>query len=136
MIWAYSDRHTLGARLFCVDGQWDSNFISWKIIVYTFVNTMSYTGFEWDEAKNRRNIHKHGFSFPVAKTLFSLPHLVCLDERESYGEDRWLAIGCIGPVIGVVVFTERGDDQGNRSIRIISARKASAREKELYDKAV
>jgi uncharacterized DUF497 family protein len=47
-----------------------------------------------------------------------------------------LAIGCIGPVIGVVVFTERGEDQGNKSIRIISARKASTREIELYEKEI
>ena len=97
---------------------------------------MSYTNFEWDEAKNRRNIHKHGVSFLSATTLFDLPHLVHLDERESYGEDRWLAIGCIGPVIGVVVFTERGEDQGNKSIRIISARKASPREIALYEKEI
>ena len=97
---------------------------------------MSYTRFEWDETKNRRNSQKHGVSFSSAATLFNLPHLVRLDERESYGEDRWLAIGCIGPVIGVVVFTERGEDQGNKSIRIISARKASTREIELYEKEI
>jgi len=61
---------------------------------------------------------------------------VRLDERESYSEDRWLAIGCIGPVIGVVVFTERVEDQCNNSIRIISARKASSREIELYEKEI
>ena len=97
---------------------------------------MSYTGFEWDETKNRRNIQKHGVSFSSASTLFRLPHLVRLDDKESYGEDRWLAIGCIGPVIGVIVFTERGEDQGNKSIRIISARKASTREIELYEKEI
>ena len=97
---------------------------------------MSYTGFEWDETKNRRNTQKHGGSFSSASILFSLPHLVRLDDKESYGEDRWLAIGCIGPVIGVIVFTERGEDQGNKSIRIISARKASTREIELYEKEI
>jgi len=136
MIWVYSDRHTPGARLLCIHGQCDSDFISCKNIVHTYVNTMSYTSFEWDETKNRRNIQKHAVSFSSATTLFSLPHLVCLDERESYGEDRWLAIGCIGPVIGVVVFTERAENQGNKSIRIISARKASTREIELYEKEI
>ena len=97
---------------------------------------MSYTSFEWDETQNRRNIQKHGVSFASASTLFSLPHLVHLDEKESYGEDRWLAIGCIGPVIGVIVFTEREEDQGNKTIRIISARKASTREIELYEKEI
>ncbi len=97
---------------------------------------MSYTVFEWDEAKSRRNIRKHGISFPTATALFDLPHLVRLDERESYGEDRWLAIGFIGLLIGVVIFTERIEDQGNKSIRIISARKASTREIELYEKEI
>ena len=97
---------------------------------------MSYTSFEWDETKNGRNIQKHGVSFPSATPLFNLPHLVRLDERENYGEDRWLAIGCIGPMISVVVFTERGANQGNKSIRIISARKASTREIKLYEKEI
>ena len=97
---------------------------------------MSYTSFEWDETKNRRNNQKHGISFSSATTFFSLPHLVRLDERESYGEDRWLAIGFIGLLIGVVIFTERLEDQGDKSIRIISARKASTREIELYEKEI
>jgi hypothetical protein len=97
---------------------------------------MSYTGFEWDEAKNRRNVRKHGISFPSALTLFNHPHLVKLDERERYGEDRWLAIGWIGLMIGVVVFTEREVSQASRSIRIVSARKASSREIELYENEI
>ena len=136
MIWAYSDRHIPGARLLCIHGQCDADFVSRKIIVHTYVNTRSYTSFEWGEAKNRRNIQIHGVSFSSASTLFRLPHLVRLDERESYGEDCWVAIGCIGPVIGVIVFTERGEDQGNKSIRIISARKASTREVELYEQKI
>jgi len=97
---------------------------------------MSYTGFEWDESKNRRNISKHGVSFPSASTLFNHPHLVRLDASGHYGEDRWVAIGWIGPMVGVVVFTERENYQGNKSIRIISARKASTREVELYEQEI
>jgi uncharacterized DUF497 family protein len=97
---------------------------------------MSYTSFDWDESKNRRNIHKHGVSFPSASTLFNHPHLVRLDARDHYGEDRWVAIGWIGLMVGVVVFTERGEDQGNKSIRIISARKASTLEIELYEQEI
>ena len=95
---------------------------------------MSYTVFEWDEEKNRRNIHKHGISFSSAATLFSHPHYVSLDERDAYIEDRWLAIGWIGPLLGVVVFVESEEGHNDRLIRIISARKASAREIELYEK--
>ena len=59
-----------------------------------------------------------------------------LDERERYDEDRWLAIDWIGLMIGVVVFTESEVGQANRSIRIVSARKASAREIELYENEI
>ena len=97
---------------------------------------MSYTSFEWDESKNRRNIAKHGISFSSASTLFNHPQLVRLDTREPYGEDRWVAIGWIGFMLAVVVFTEREEDQGNKSIRIISARKASTREIELYEQEI
>ena len=97
---------------------------------------MSYTSFEWDEAKNKRNIRKHGISFPSAATLFNHPHLVLVDEREHYHEDRWLAVGWIGLMIGVVVFTEKESDLGNKSIRIISARKATTREIELYENKI
>ena len=59
-----------------------------------------------------------------------------LDTRAPYGEDRWVAIGWIGFMLAVVVFTEREEDQGNKSIRIISARKASTREIELYEQEI
>ena len=95
---------------------------------------MSYTGFEWDEAKNRRNIRKHGISFSSATSLFDHLHYVRLDERETYGEDRWLAIGWIGPMLGAVVFAESEDGDDDKLIRIISARKASTGEIELYEK--
>ena len=97
---------------------------------------MSYTSFEWDEAKNKRNIRKHGISFPSAASLFNHLHLVLLDEREHYHEDRWLAIGWGGSMIGVVVFTEKESDLGNKSIRIISARKATTREIEMYENKI
>jgi uncharacterized DUF497 family protein len=97
---------------------------------------MRYTRFEWSEEKNRYNIRKHGISFSESISVFRHPHLARLDNRESYGEDRWLAIGWITLILGVVVFTEREDDQGNKSIRIISARKATIREIEYYEKEI
>lgn len=102
--------------------------------VHTKVNTLGYTHFEWDDAKNRRNLKQHGVSFSAATTLFEQPHLVRLDSREGYGEDRWIAVGWIGGVVGVVIFTDRVDDQHARTIRIISARKATNRERKMYEK--
>jgi uncharacterized DUF497 family protein len=52
--------------------------------------------FEWDEAKNRANIRKHGFDFGDAEVMFRGLLLVSADTEEDYGEARWRAIGSIG----------------------------------------
>ena len=78
--------------------------------------------FDWDENKNLINISEHGFDFVDAWEIFESEMLTNLDDREDYGEDRWIGIGVFrGRRIMVVVFTERGDDL----IRIISVRKAT-----------
>lgn len=94
---------------------------------------MSYTEFEWDEAKNRENIRKHGISLDSAVGLFQFNHLVNLDQRIDYGEDRWIAIGWIGPILGVVVYTVSNESPGSVVLRLISARKASRRERQFYE---
>lgn len=96
---------------------------------------MGYTVFEWDEAKERYNLRKHGISFRKAKGLFEHPYLAKLDCKEPYGEDRWIAIGWVESILCVVIFTERMTKK-DRIIRIISARKASSRERTMYEKAV
>ena len=88
--------------------------------------------FEWDEDKNRVNTHKHGLDFSDAWEVFAGPMLVGLDDREEYGEDRWIGVGTLRSVVVVVVFTERDDD----TIRIISMRKATSRERERYEQAL
>jgi uncharacterized DUF497 family protein len=49
--------------------------------------------FEWDERKNHANVEKHGLDFADAHKVFKAPMLVKLDEREDYGEYRWIGIG-------------------------------------------
>ena len=88
--------------------------------------------FEWDAAKNKQNIKKHGFDLADAQSLFSsgAPLFVSLDTFEDYGEERWKGIAVLeGVVVVVVVFAERGED----TIRIISLRKASSRERKAYE---
>ena len=52
---------------------------------------MNDDDFEWDEAKARRNYGKHGVTFERAKKAFADPFMVeILDEREDYGEERFL----------------------------------------------
>ena len=73
----------------------------------------------WDPAKNRENQRKHGISFDDAKAIFQDPDRIeVLDDRD-YGEERWVAIGTMGEIVALVVYTER-----NSGIRLISARKA------------
>jgi len=85
--------------------------------------------FEWDEQKRKTNIHKHGYDFRDAWKVFKLPMLVALDDREDYGEDRWIGIGVLNTRVVVVVFTERDED----TIRIISMMKATSYERIRYE---
>ncbi len=48
---------------------------------------------EWDEAKNRANVRKHGFDFTEAEELFRGPLLIRPDTDQDYGEERWLGVG-------------------------------------------
>ena len=84
----------------------------------------------WDEAKNRTNQKKHGVTFEEASLLFTsaADYLEIFDAAHSNEEDRYIAIGRIDRGIVVVVWAERDEDE----IRIIGARWATARERELF----
>jgi uncharacterized protein len=84
--------------------------------------------FEWDEQKRRENIRKHSIDFIDIPSMFGGPMLVWMDSRHEYGEDRWIGIGILGPIIAVVVYIEHGE-----TIRIISARKATKYEREEFE---
>ena len=88
--------------------------------------------FEWNEAKGRSNIRKHGLDFADAEEMFAGVVAVEPDTREDYGEKRWVGLGLIHGRITHVVFAERGPD----TIRIISLRKATKHEREQYEKAI
>jgi len=88
--------------------------------------------FEWDEAKNRANMRKHGLDFADAAEMFRGSLVVEPDTREDYGEKRWRGIGSIGALTTVIIFTERARD----TIRIISLRKAHREERSEYEKAI
>jgi uncharacterized protein len=88
--------------------------------------------FEWDEAKNRANIRKHGIDFADAATVFDGPMVIGADTREDYGEDRWIGVGEMKNQIVAIAFAERGPD----SIRVISIRKASRHERVAYEEEI
>lgn len=87
--------------------------------------------FEWDEEKNRINRRKHKISFETAVQAFHDPHALAILDRVVNQEERWLTIGSVGPlIILVVTHTVREDD--DEVILIISARKATPRERAIY----
>ncbi len=88
--------------------------------------------FEWDEAKNRANVRKHGFDFADAEEIFRGVLIVDADTRRDYGESRWTGLGIVGGRVAHVVFAESGLE----TIRIISLRKATSRERKEFEKAV
>jgi uncharacterized DUF497 family protein len=86
--------------------------------------------FEWDDNKARINLAKHRISFEEASTVFGDPlSLTIADPEHSEVEERFIIIGQShqGKLL-VVVHTERGDN-----IRIISARRATRRERKAYE---
>ena len=84
--------------------------------------------FEWDESKNQKNTRERGIGFVYAVRIFAGPIFQQKDTRKDYGEIRIKAIGKIDDTVLCVVFTMRGEKR-----RIISARKASRRERQEYD---
>jgi uncharacterized DUF497 family protein len=104
--------------------------------VATNVATMFSHGaemvFEWDPAKNKINIQKHGFDFADAKKMFAgSPLLVGSDTAADYAEERWIGIGMIKDIVAVVIFTQSSP----KVIRIISLRKATKNEQANYYKS-
>lgn len=88
--------------------------------------------FEWDASKNAANIRKHGIDFSDVIDIFSHPMLTAIDDRYGYGEPRWVAIGLVRQMIGVVVYIERRGDV----VRIVSARKATKSEVRRYEQSI
>ncbi|MBQ1510663.1 MAG: BrnT family toxin [Selenomonadaceae bacterium] len=84
---------------------------------------------EWDDNKNDINKRKHGISFESAGWVFSdEARLEFYDELHSIDEDRYITIGKVDDVL-FVVFTERDDGE---TVRLISARLATTKERRLY----
>ncbi|MGE0529439.1 MAG: BrnT family toxin [Bdellovibrionales bacterium] len=90
--------------------------------------------FEWDDDKSEVNRKKHGIRFEEAQTVFLDPHSIeFYDERHSESEDRFIRIGFSGrPNILLVVYCVRDENR----IRLISARKATAKERRVYEKGI
>ena len=84
-------------------------------------------GFEWDEKKNQSNQQKHGLNFADAAQVFAGRTLTFEDSREAHGEPRYVTVGSLAGRVVIIAHTTRGD-----ATRIISMRKANARERARY----
>jgi len=86
--------------------------------------------FEWDAAKATANRRKHRIPFQEAATIFGDPLAITYpDPDHSEWEQRFLTVGMSNE--GRVLFVAHADD--GDSIRIISARKTTKREREQYE---
>jgi uncharacterized DUF497 family protein len=88
--------------------------------------------FEWDKAKARSNLAKHGVSFALAQRVWDDPLHVIVPDRVEDGELRWHAIGAVeGVMLLVVIHAYRGENEDR--VRIIGARKATRHERRRYE---
>jgi uncharacterized DUF497 family protein len=87
---------------------------------------------EWDPKKALANFQKHSVSFDEAYTVLTQVGTVILFENHPK-EDRWLAIGfSTSANLLVVIYCERGEN----TLRIISARKATRKERDHYEEGI
>jgi hypothetical protein len=86
--------------------------------------------YEWDEAKSRGNLAKHGLDFADAEQVFTGPCVTFLDDRFDYGEERLITLGLLAGRVVLIAHASRGDD----ITRIISMRKANRSEQKIYQK--
>ena len=86
----------------------------------------------WDPQKAETNFRKHKVRFSDAETVLFDPLALTLNYQDVDGEQRFVTVGTdvIGRII-VTVYTYRGD-----TIRLISARKATATERKQYEKGI
>ena len=83
--------------------------------------------FTWYEPKRQENLTKHGMDFADAERVFAGPTFTFEDDREDYGEQRWVTLGLLSAQVVVIVHTETEEE-----IRVISMREADNDEQRLF----
>ncbi|MBL4768199.1 MAG: BrnT family toxin [Rhodobacteraceae bacterium] len=99
---------------------------------------MSGVRFTWDEAKNLSNQKKHdGIGFEIAAHVFNDPLRLMLQDRIKAGEERWQTLGVVhGLTVLLVAHTIFETTEGRdpvEVIRLISARRATRKERKRYE---
>ena len=83
--------------------------------------------FSWSETKRSANLKAHGLDFVDAPRVFEGATYTFEDDRFSYGEQRFITLGLLAGIAVSVAHTET-----KHEIRIISFRKATDREAQIY----
>jgi uncharacterized DUF497 family protein len=91
--------------------------------------------FEWDEAKNRRNLLKHDIRFETAMLVFEDPFALTQRDPFSEDEERWVTLGIINHTSVLFVVHTWFEHHEEEIVRIISARPATRRERKQYEEA-
>ena len=81
----------------------------------------------WAEDKRQQNLKRHGIDFVEAEIIFAGLTLTFEDERFAHDERRYITIGMLGATVVLIAHTE-----SEAEIRVISMRKATRNEQELY----
>ncbi len=96
--------------------------------------------FEWDPAKAAGNLRKHKVSFDIAIRAFADPFAFTEQDRIEGGEQRWQTLGLVeGYVLLLVAHTIREEEENGQPIeivRIISARRATRKERIRYEQEI
>jgi len=87
--------------------------------------------YTWSEAKRIANLRDHRVDFTAVSAFEWETAFVSIDDREDYGELREVAIGFIGTILYVLVFTER-----TNVIRVISLRRSEKSDLRKYVEAI
>lgn len=98
---------------------------------------MSSIWFEWDERKSLSNQRKHGIGFEAASRVFLDPLFISIKDRIQNGEERWRTYGEVDDVLLLMVAhtvrEETGRGETIEVIRMISARRATRKERQRYE---
>ena len=87
--------------------------------------------FTWSQTKRATNLKAHGLDFVDAPRVFEGATYTFEDDRFSYGEQRFVTLGLLAGIPVSVVHTE-----SEHEIRVISFRKATKREAQIYFDAI
>ena len=92
--------------------------------------------FEYDERKSRQNLAKHGIDFNTAALVFDDPLTLTQRDEAHDEEERLITLGEVAPgVVLFVVHTSFAAEDGEETIRLISARAATSRERRSYEES-